>query len=175
MHDYPNGTLWVVVGTLCADLSTGTRRLPSLQTTVACVAASQLPLGLSRSQPWHTRNSRHGSLPHPEHFLRSQVNSRDSNNTTPDSRHQFELTRCRRSSRWYVNTHTRSAQRANGGPGQCEIYSADAENITTDCHRWQGPPSRSSRLDRSQAAPQRPEDCRCPLRGHQHLWRILPG
>lgn len=42
------------------------------------------------------------------------------------------------------------------------------------CHRWQGPPPRSSRFDRRQAASERSEDRRRPLRGPQHLGRVLP-
>lgn len=41
-------------------------------------------------------------------------------------------------------------------------------------HRWQGPPSGSPGVHRRQAAAQRPEDRRCPLRGPQHLRRVLP-
>jgi hypothetical protein len=41
-------------------------------------------------------------------------------------------------------------------------------------HRWQGPSAWPSCQHCCQAAPQRPEDCRCPLRGPQHLRRVLP-
>lgn len=44
----------------------------------------------------------------------------------------------------------------------------------TGCHRWQGPSPRTIGIDRGQAAPQWPEDCCRPLRGPQHLRRVLP-
>lgn len=41
-------------------------------------------------------------------------------------------------------------------------------------HRWQGPPPWPSGLYRGQAAPQRSEDRRGPLRSLEHLGRVLP-
>lgn len=41
-------------------------------------------------------------------------------------------------------------------------------------HRRQGPLARSPRQHRRQAAPQRPEDRCCAMRGPQHLRRVLP-
>lgn len=46
--------------------------------------------------------------------------------------------------------------------------------LSTGRHRRQGPSPWSSCLHRRQAASQRPEDRRCPHRGPQHLWRVLP-
>lgn len=44
----------------------------------------------------------------------------------------------------------------------------------TGCRRRQGPPSRPPGLHGRQAASERPEGCRCPLRAAQHFRRVLP-
>ena len=49
-----------------------------------------------------------------------------------------------------------------------------ANGLSSGRHRWQGPPPRPSGLHRGQAAPQRSEDRCCPLRGPEHLGRVLP-
>jgi len=84
---------------------------------------------------------------------------------------------CRPSNPSYVHSCEHDIRRCHNHP-RPSIALSESGTILTDwiitgCHRWQGPLAWSSCQHCRQAALERPEDCRRPLRGPQHLWRIL--
>jgi len=87
-------------------------------------------------------------------------------------------TGCRLLSLSYVqcsSSRSRNIRTPTISPNTSSVSWNHGTNIhLSDCHRRQGPLAWSPCKHRRQAASQWTEDCCRPLRGPQHLWRVLP-
>jgi len=87
-------------------------------------------------------------------------------------------TGCRLLSLSYVQYNSYQSPKSRA-PWTTSVIHSDSSKYGTnihlsDCHRRQGPLAWSPCQHRRQAASQWTEDCCRPLRGPQHLWRVLP-